>query len=93
MTEINRSEPVWGEMNNIFRHFAIARSMRSIAAVSKMSWGKMILADYDVSDVKGGTPKHYLPFTKYLTHDTQGKKFTQRLCGGVLLIKGDVLRS
>lgn len=92
MDEVVRTGEPWSEMNDIFRHFALARAMRATGATASLD--KSLLESYVVESVE--VPSHFPGIYDLRRFETikDGKKarFSYNFCGGVDLT-GTVTRS
>ena len=87
MDEVYKSEPIWRDMYNIFRHFSIARIMTDLDAIGRANFDAQVLLErYEVPTVTVGPT---LPgLGRIVQHMPQGSSAgsttaTWSICGGV----------
>jgi hypothetical protein len=52
MDDVYKSEPIWRDMHNIFRHFSIARIMKDLGAIGRANFDAQVLLErYEVPNV------------------------------------------
>jgi hypothetical protein len=86
MEDITKAEPVWRDMHNIFRHFAVARIMQDCDAFSQARFsGEFLLDRYELPSVK--VPDTLPGLGRVIKYDVKAKGSTthwaQSVCGGV----------
>lgn len=87
MEDVYKAEPIWREMYNIFRHFAVARIMRDLGAIEQAGFdADVLLGGYEVPNVPLATSLPGLGrFEQYLPPGAGAgaQAATNFVCGGV----------
>lgn len=92
MEDIYRAEPIWRDMHNVFRHFAVARIIKDRDAFAQTDFASEFLLDRYV------IPKVLLPATLpglgHIVRDEKGTSWRAFfVCGGVAVGFGKPLNS
>lgn len=84
MEEINRSEDIWRQMNNVFRHFALAKVLHENAAMSVLPNRLVLWRDYKLSSTS--VPAQYpANIIHRVVKMPNGKIWQSHRCGGIEL--------
>jgi hypothetical protein len=86
MEDTYRAEPIWRDMHNIFRHFALARVMKDRKALTQVEFaGDYLLDKFDIPKVE--LPPSLPGTGRIIEYETKSGRTTTRhtssTCGGV----------
>lgn len=87
MEDVYKAEPIWRDMHNIFRHFAMARIMKDLDAIGRANFdAEFLLERYEVPNVTvGPTLPGVGRIEQYLAQNSNpgSTTATWSVCGGV----------